>query len=253
MKARKPSISHSIITYSNTITMRILLLTLCLVTTCVDAFQSPQPLGRRQLAPSKLTVRKAMELDSSLFVQADEFWQTFPYTAAAIVCGIKASAADFVAQSSSSSSSTEAWKDPDWKRNLSFLIYGSLYQGIAHEYSFNHLYPLWFGTGTDIACVATKVSFNLLVQTTFVTLPVAYVIQATLKEEGLDVAFDKYINDIMNQGLLVKCFALWGPVHCLTFSVVPEHWRVTFVAVVSFFWLIIFSSISANQEAAEEV
>jgi hypothetical protein len=232
--------------------MRILYLNLCLVAACVDAFQSPQPPLGRQQAPS-LTVRKAMEqLDSSLFVQVDELWQTFPYTAAAIVCGIKASAADFVAQSSSAS--TEDWKEPDWKRNLSFLIYGSLYQGIAHEYSFNYLYPLWFGTGTDIACAATKVSFNLLVQTTFVTLPVAYAIQSTLKEEGLDVAFDKYINDIMNQGLLYKCFALWGPVHCLTFSVVPEHWRVTFIAVVSFFWLIIFSSISANQqEAVEEV
>jgi hypothetical protein len=230
--------------------MRILFLTPCLVAACADAFQSPQPLERQQ-APS-LTVRKAMELDSSLFVQIDEFWQTFPYTAAAIVCGFKASAADFVAQSSSSSSSTEDWMDLDWKRNISFRIYGSLYQGIAHEYySFNHLYPLWFGTGTDIACVATKVLFNLLVQTTFVTLPVAYVIQSTLKEEGLDAAFAKYINDIMNHGLLSKCFALWGPVHCLTFSVV--HWRVTFIAVVSFFWLIIFSSISANQVVAEEL
>jgi hypothetical protein len=120
------------------------------------------------------------------------------------VCGTKASAADFVAQSSASSSLTEERKELDWKRNLSLLIYGSLNQGIAHEYSFNHIYPLWCDTGTDIACVATKVSFNLLVQTTFVSLPVAYVIQLILKEESLYVAVDKYINAIINHGLLSK-------------------------------------------------
>jgi hypothetical protein len=97
-------------------------------------------------------------------------------------------------------------KEADWKRNLSFLLYGSLYQGIAtiYEYSFNHLYPLWLGTGTNIACSAPKVSFKLLVQLTVVTLPVACVIQSILKGEGLDVAFDKYINDIMNPGLLFQ-------------------------------------------------
>jgi hypothetical protein len=74
--------------------MRILFLALCLVAACVDAFHlsfqsHPQPLGQRQQAPS-WTVRKVVELNaSSLFVQVDDFWQPFPYMAAAIVCGIK--------------------------------------------------------------------------------------------------------------------------------------------------------------------
>ena len=98
-----------------------------------------------------------------------------------------------------------------------------------------------------LACVATKVTFNLLIQTTLLPLPIGYAIQAAMKEEPLQVALKRYVHDVEHEGLLYKCFALWGPVYSLTFSVVPEHWRVTFVAFVSFFWLILFSSISAKE------
>jgi hypothetical protein len=34
----------------------------------------------------------------------------------------------------------------------------------------------------------------------------------------------------------------------LTFGVVPQHLRIAFIAVVSFFWLIIFSSLTAKSQ-----
>lgn len=256
----------------------------------------------------------------SILTQMDTFWQNDPYTAAALICGFKASAADMIAQqqaspadvsapsppaeketlmkipftasslsssssavpavvpaATSSSSSAEypitvRSHHPDWldaKRNLAFVIYGALYQGMVHEYVFNTLYPAWFGVGTDPAVVLCKVLFNLLIQTTLVTLPVAYILKAYIvgkdctnnrqpqqsqqkqqkqkqQENPLQTAMEKYWNDIQYQGLWTKAFALWGPVHCLTFSVVPEHYRVTFIAVVSFFWLIMLSSISST-------
>ena len=56
----------------------------------------------------------------------------------------------------------------------------------------------------------------------------------------------RYWDDIRNHGLLKKYFLLWGPVQCVTFSVVPERYRVTFIACVSFFWLIILSTIASK-------
>jgi len=38
-------------------------------------------------------------------------------------------------------------------------------------------------------------------------------------------------------------------VQCLTFGVVPPHWRIPFIALVSFFWLIVLSSISSRRDA----
>jgi protein Mpv17 len=228
---------------------------------------------------------------SSPLATIDVFWRTYPYAAAALTCGFKASAADFVAQKRQMSkaekernqqkddemllpSSDKNGSDPsslsseavdtavistttttstatdtmkiDKLRNFAYLVYGALYQGMAQEYIYNHLYPVMFGTGTDPVTVLSKVLFDLLVQTTLVTLPIAYISKAIIFRYGLGEAFRRYLDDIKNHGLLKKYFALWGPVQCLTFSIVPEHFRVTFIAAVSFFWLIILSSIASK-------
>lgn len=192
----------------------------------------------------------------------DTFWQTSPYAAAALTCGFKASAADLVAQKRQYKKREEenqiayaadgaaAVELPmpmaDYKRNFSYLLYGALYQGVTQEFVYNHLYPFWFGTGTTIGVVLSKVLFDLCVQTTLITLPIAYFSKALIYGYSFKEAIRRYIDDIVNHGLLKKYFCLWGPVQCVTFSVVPEHWRVTFIAFVSFFWLIILSSIASK-------
>jgi hypothetical protein len=199
----------------------------------------------------------------------DQFVQSSPYTTAAIVCGIKASTADFIAQKRQlrqrysknnigstlttpanttydNNSSTRNIKTLDWLRNISFLIYGSMYQGIAQEYIYNHLYPIYFGTNTNIITVLLKVFFDLFIQTTIITLPIAYTIKAVIYQYTIQEAFARYIEDIRYNGLLTKYFVLWGPIQCITFSIIPEHYRISFIATVSFFWLIILSTISSH-------
>lgn len=134
----------------------------------------------------------------------------------------------------------------DIQRNIAFLLYGSLYQGVAQEFIYNHLYPLYFGTGTDLRVVLVKVAFDLLVQTTLVTLPIAYLTKAIIYKYSFREAMQRYLDDVRNHGLLIKYFSLWGPVQCITFSIIPEHYRIAFIAFVSFFWLIILSTISSR-------
>jgi hypothetical protein len=202
----------------------------------------------------------------SILSELDAFWQTSPYTAAAIACGVKASAADMVAQQQTSNvfpqeddeeeaffpvpttTVTSSSASTDWTRNAAFLLYGSLYQGMTQEFVYNHLYPLWFGTGMDPQTVLVKVAFDLLVQTTLLTLPVAYLIKGSLFGNSPATALSNYAHDVRHEALWQKYFALWGPVQCLTFSVVPEHYRVTFIAFISFFWLIVLSNISSKQQ-----
>jgi protein Mpv17 len=204
---------------------------------------------------------------SSAVAALDAFWKTQPYLAAGLTCGIKASAADIVAQKrqfklrdekqqkqqdddDERSIDTEtAGQETDYQRNLAYLLYGVIYQGIAQEFVYNHLYPAWFGTGTSVGVVATKVLFDLLVQTTLVTLPIAYLTKALIYRHSFREALRRYFDDIYNHGLLKKYVLLWGPVQCLTFSIVPEHLRVTFIAFVSFFWLIILSTIASRTSA----
>ena len=219
--------------------------------------------------PSRSGYRKsAFRLNSALTTAlgaADTFWRNSPYLAAALTCGVKASAADYVAQrrqrqkentegTSVDVAGEVAIQEParlDLQRNLAYLVYGSIYQGVAQEYIYNHLYPMFFGSGTDVVTVLSKVLFDLLVQTTLVTLPIAYFSKALIYRYSFKEAIRRYKDDIQNHNLLTKYFALWGPFQCLTFSIVPEHFRVTFIACISFFWLIILSSIASRTRVGE--
>lgn len=247
----------------------------------VVAFQSAPSQLVRTASPHP-SQRLLGVANSAILSDIDILWKTYPYTAAALICGFKASAADIVAQTQelkgddeedepqgslgerknsllastkitdaaeteiSEANSFSFLSSADWKRNSAFVAYGALYQGITQEFFYNHMYPIWFGTGTDQVTVLIKVAFTLLVQTTVLTLPTLYASKAVIEGYSLQEAGRQYIYDIQYQGLLQKFYILWGPVLCLTFSVIPEQYRVTFVAAVSFFWLIILSSISGK-------
>lgn len=226
-------------------------------TACSFAFQ-PQGLAHARHArpcPSLASPAGSIATSSSktqrqVWSQAlaviDTFYHTAPYAAGALTCGAKASAADFVAQKRQPS-----FHKFEIARNVAFLVYGAVYQGVAQEYLYNQCYAAWFGSSNQPIVVLKKVLFDLCVQTTLVTLPVAYLTKAIIFRYSLCEGLRRYKHDVLHSGLLKKYFTLWGPVQCLTFSVVPEHLRISFVAAVSFFWLIILSTISGKQEAIE--
>jgi hypothetical protein len=209
---------------------------------------------------------------STAVATIDTFWKTSPYAAAAVTCGFKASAADIVAQKRQYKQRADELKEEaqvrdlnkeetqemkmekktDLQRNVAYILYGALYQGLAQEFIYNHLYPVLFGAGTDIRTVLSKVCFDLLIQTTIVTLPIAYMSKALIYRYSFQEALRRYTDDIKNHGLLVKYFSLWGPVQCITFSIIPEHFRVTFIACISFFWIIILSSIASKTPVTDD-
>lgn len=218
--------------------------------------------------------RHSSSLSSSVIDEIDTFYQSFPYASAFITCGIKASAADFVAQkneviqeieydrnddhnlfTSSSSIPTATVEDNDGiqtidaKRNFSFIMYGGLYQGVAQLIIFNQIYPHIFGDGTDVITVLSKVAFDNAVSAPLICLPVAYLVKSVVFQFSLEEAVMRYVQDAKD-GLIFKYWCFWVPAQSLTFSVIPPHLRIAFVAAVSFFWLVVFSSISSN--ASEE-
>jgi hypothetical protein len=71
---------------------------------------------------------------------------------------------------------------------------------------------MMFGSDTTLLVVLTKVCFDLFVQTTLVTLPIAYLTKALIYRYSPGEALSRYWDDINNHGLLKKYFWLWGPV-----------------------------------------
>mmetsp|Transcript_21946 Transcript_21946/g.32862 ORF Transcript_21946/g.32862 Transcript_21946/m.32862 type:complete len:330 (+) Transcript_21946:1854-2843(+) len=244
-----------------------------------------------QFMPSQTsTSLRAFELMTPSLAKIDNFYQTAPYTAAFVTCGIKASAADLLAQTRSlnqntqegdtqgedggqnniieektnrgtstssgllakvssqqeSELSSDSANSLEVQRNLAFILYGGLYQGMAQQYIYNSLFPAWFGTGNDMMTVLTKVSFDLLVLSPLVCIPIAYFVKALIYGQNLSQGLEKYIYDLRYNNLLLTYYSIWFPAGCLSFGVIPDHLRIAFIAFVSFFWLIILSTVSSS-------
>ena len=183
----------------------------------------------------------------------DGWLRNAPYQSAFALTAVKASLADMLAQRSedrsASSGAADALPPPiSWRRNVAFILYGGLYQGCLQYYIFNVCYPIWFGTGYDRRTVLLQMAFDQFIQTPFLCLPVAYLFKAFAFGEPLSEGLRRYLSDA-RKDLLWKYWLVWGPVQCVTFGVLQPQWRVPFIALVSFFWLIVLSTISSRDDA----
>lgn len=258
---------------------------------------------RTRSSPTTSTSLNAFDMipNVNILTKIDTFYQTAPYTAAFVTCGIKASAADLLAQvrsfnaidsdshdtndqqlkkeeeqqmisfqqklssllsslstsrgksessSIESSSSLENTNNNtvEIQRNLAFILYGGLYQGMAQEYIYNFLFPVWFGTGNDIATVLTKVAFDLIVVSPLVCIPIAYLVKATIYGQHWKEGLEKYVYDLRYKNLLLTYYSIWFPAGLCSFGLIPDHLRIAFIAFVSFFWLIILSTVSSSEK-----
>lgn len=194
----------------------------------------------------------------------DHFFLRAPYISAFVTCSVKASLADVIAQKyekkdKGSEEDTlkldQASKSVDSvdiltkiKRNFAFFLYGGLYQGCLQMFIINTVYPKIFGRGHDPITVLSKALFDNFVSGPLLCLPLAYGIKGLILNMPMRDSFKKMWYEIRHKGLLFKYWSLWIPTQCLTFSVIPEHLRILFIAVVAFFWLIFLSMVTAKEQ-----
>lgn len=172
------------------------------------------------------------------------FYKTFPLVAGFLTASTKASMADSMAQYRDTSTTRF-----NVKRNLAMVLYSGLVLGVSVEVMYNHLFPLIFGMttqGTALAAAVKMTLFDGFVNAPLLWLPPAYIAKAIVfkypKREGIR----KYLADVRHNGLLNKYWSLWLPATMINFLFVPDHFRVAFVAFVSFFWMIVLSVVANN-------
>ena len=77
-------------------------------------------------------------------------------------------------------------------------------------------------------------------------MTVAYLVKGLMLGDNIRRSLSNYKYDVIQKGVVYKNWMIFVPVQCLTFSVIPEHLRVSFVACVSFFWMILLSCILSS-------
>jgi len=114
---------------------------------------------------------------------------------------------------------------------------------------YNRIFPLLFGSGERTVAMALKMTlFDSLINAPFFWLPPAYIAKALVYGYPIKEAMAKYIVDVKENGLLKKYWSLWLPVSMINFLFVPAHFRIAFVAFVSFFWMTILSVVANNEQ-----
>lgn len=172
------------------------------------------------------------------------FYKTSPLIAGFVTASTKAALADSMAQ----------YRDVhttqfDLKRMISLVLYSGTVLGIFVSVMYNTLFPILFAGETDPFKLAIKMTlFDGFVNAPLLWLPPAYIVKALIYNYPKRQAMQKYIADVKEKRLLIKYWSLWIPVSIVNFLFVPEHFRVAFVAAVSFFWMIILSLIANKSD-----
>ena len=173
-----------------------------------------------------------------------------PKVAALLIASAKGGAADALAQRSGGGGGGGVddigGRQFDKQRNLAFVLYGGLYQGLALEYLFNHVFEAWFGSEGVLA----KLVFNMFVLAPLLTLPAAYIVRSLVCGSGslparLRSAVVAYWAACTNEGLYTKFLLLWTPMNFIMFKSVPQEWRIPFNTIVSFAWTVFLSIVSS--------
>lgn len=185
---------------------------------------------------------------SNIWDTVNTFYSTQPYLAAALTCGCKATLADRLAQQRQQNNASF-----DAARNAAFLLYGLLYQGLFVQFLYSVLYPSLLNNVVDnLELMLLQMILDLFVFGPCCNLPVAYSVKSLTGGSDIRNGWQQYIHDIQHARLLQYFWIYWSPVQCVTFSVIPLQFRVAFVAVCSFFWVFVLSTIIGGADNCGE-
>mmetsp|Transcript_12479 Transcript_12479/g.26565 ORF Transcript_12479/g.26565 Transcript_12479/m.26565 type:complete len:294 (-) Transcript_12479:172-1053(-) len=178
-----------------------------------------------------------------------KFYKAFPIVAGFLTASTKAAFADSMAQ----------YRDVcttkfDVRRNLAMVLYSGTILGVSCEIMYNRIFPLLFGVAgaeKDILLAMKMTLFDGFVNAPLLWLPPAYIAQALVYRYPKRQALQKYVVDVKENGLLKKYWSLWLPMSMINFLLIPTHFRVAFVAAVSFFWMVILSVVANKEQDVE--
>ncbi|CAJ1959885.1 unnamed protein product [Cylindrotheca closterium] len=147
-------------------------------------------------------------------------------------------------------------EDLDGKRNFAYIIYGGIFIGLMCHLEYDYAFPLMFArNGVDYAVqqhvpqtILSEILFDNFISGPLLWLPPAYLIKAVVYDYSFKEGLEKYVHDIKENDLLKRYWQIWLPAQTISFSVVPEHFRVVWMASVSFFWFILFSTLASKTD-----
>lgn len=174
-----------------------------------------------------------------------ELSRQHPFTISFAVCFGKGVIADLVAQKV-----VHKKEDVDLRRMAGMALFSGAYCGCAQHFVFNILFTRLLGAATTGVVAVKKMLLDVSVHAPFMYLAAYSVFIETL-EFGVDAnPLARWRRDVLDS--MRAYVKVWPPVMLGLFTVVPTELRVSVLACVSFFWLVILSCVSHSDGQTKE-
>lgn len=177
---------------------------------------------------------------SSVAAQYRSLLRRRPYCAGFAVCFGNGLLADLISQYF-----LERKKQLEPRRTLAVAIFSGAFCGCAYHWIFNVLYTRMYGTATSAGVVVAKTFTDGFVSFPFLYMPCFFVCDEIIRFGRYDSIFSRWQSEIPD--VMKDYFKIWPFANLLVFSVVPPALRTTFMASVSFCWLVMLSFITQRK------
>lgn len=166
-----------------------------------------------------------------------ELTAAYPFSFGFGVCFFKGILADILAQKVIARK-----KELDRRQVLAMGLFSGSFTGCAYHYIFNIVFTRLLGTSTSLSVVSAKTLLDAFIVFPFLYMPTYYFFDEVFKQGGASGLPARWCNEIATS---MRNYAnVWPATMVCVFMLVPVELRVSFIASVSFGWLITLSLIS---------
>jgi len=130
----------------------------------------------------------------------------------------------------------------DHRRILAMALFSGTFCGCCYHYIFNIAFPRVFGTAKSLGAILKQTGMDGVLVFPFFYMPTFYVINDGVRLGSLSGVTQRWLEEI--GGSMQEYVKVWPATMLCVFTVVPVELRVSFIASVSFAWLIVLSVIS---------
>lgn len=130
----------------------------------------------------------------------------------------------------------------DKRRLLAMGLFSGAFTGCAYHGLFNVLFPRLFGTARSASILLQKAAADGVIIFPFLYMPTFFFFDELCRFGSLQGLVRRWTDEI---GKAMQHYVkIWPATMLIVFSVVPVELRVSFIASVSFAWLVILSCVS---------
>mmetsp|Transcript_111919 Transcript_111919/g.239069 ORF Transcript_111919/g.239069 Transcript_111919/m.239069 type:complete len:267 (+) Transcript_111919:251-1051(+) len=181
--------------------------------------------------------KNLMSASQKFFSRYRALHKAYPYALGFAVCFTKGIIADTLAQKA-----IARREKVDGRQVLAMGLFSGCFTGCAYHFIFNVAFSRIWGASKSLSTVLSKAATDGILVFPFLYMPTFYYFDELIRHGSLKAIPERWMTEI--RSCMRSYVNIWPATMLCVFTIVPVELRISFIASVSFTWLIILSVIS---------